>query len=240
MNLKSGGSIKVVGADGTGSCVFATLNVIDRDGDVTLPGAFGTQKAKLVGAHDWKEPNMGTAEIKEVGDEAIAEFRFNLDMEAGREWYSSMKDNFAHQVPQEFSYGFNVAESSFGEHGGQRVQFLKRLKVFEVSPVMIGAGVNTRLTDIKSGDGATLESEAEAVRAAVKKYFDRVRALADWREERGRKSLSTAARDRILLLTTDLKSMQDEAVEMLKTGQSVKDDAAMRLLELRLMSRRRF
>jgi hypothetical protein len=45
-----------------------------------------------------------------------------------------------------------VLERSEGEFEGEQVQFLRRLKVHEVSPVMLGAGIGTRTTAIKAKD----------------------------------------------------------------------------------------
>ena len=39
-------------AEGTVTAVFARLNVKDADGDVTLPGYFGTQHVAIADAHD--------------------------------------------------------------------------------------------------------------------------------------------------------------------------------------------
>ena len=67
--------IKEVKADGSAIVVFATLNVVDKDGDITLPGAFGEQTVKIQPAHDWSAPNIGMAKIREVKDEVIADMK---------------------------------------------------------------------------------------------------------------------------------------------------------------------
>jgi hypothetical protein len=221
---------------GKGQFVFATFNVIDRDGDVTLPGAFGTQVAKLVGAHDWKAPSIGVVKISERGEEAVADFEVNMEMPSAVEWFKSMKFNFDHGVRQEASYGFDVRDSSFGQHNGQHVRFLKQMDVFEVSPVMIGAGIGTRLTDIKSG-GLTMDQEADQARAVVHHYFGRIKELAALRDQQGRKALSDSARERILALTKDLKSMHDDAVTMLH-GTPEESGLALKLLELEMIHNR--
>ena len=135
--------------EGRGRAVFATLNVIDKDGDVTLPGAFGEQRAKLVGAHQWHLPNIGVATIREEGDLAIADFEFYLGMESAKEWYEALRRNYENGVPQEWSYGFDVLEEETGDYQGKRVRYLKRLKVHEVSPVMVGAGEGTMTLAVK-------------------------------------------------------------------------------------------
>ena len=91
---------------------IATLNIIDKDGDKTLPGAFEQDKEVLISAYmhgSWMgELPIGKAVIKESGDEVLAEGEFNLKTETGREHYETLK--FSGGL-QEWSYGFTVDES---------------------------------------------------------------------------------------------------------------------------------
>src|SRR3546814_13559911 len=61
-----------------GRFVVATLNEMDHDGDVTLPGFFGTQHAAIVPSHDWKHDPLGKAVLREVANEAVVDFKHNL------------------------------------------------------------------------------------------------------------------------------------------------------------------
>lgn len=147
------GHLKALDDAGVGSAVFATLGVIDKDGDVTLPGAFGSQDVVIVPAHDWTHVPIGRATIREHGNEAIADFRLNLDIAAARDWHAALKFDLATGRPlQEWSYGFHVSRESRGEHGGRQVRFLEALDVHEVSPVLLGAGVGTRTLAAKTAD----------------------------------------------------------------------------------------
>ncbi len=119
---------KAIKADkpGEGSAVIAELNVIDHDGDVTLPGAFGTQHVNMLPAHDRMAPRLGKAILTEADDMAIADFKFNLSNDAvtAREWYASLKFDMENGEPlQEWSYGFEIIESTFGEFQGKEVRF---------------------------------------------------------------------------------------------------------------------
>src|SRR3990170_517626 len=149
----TGLELKQEGDQGLVTAVFATLNVIDEDGDVTLPGAFGSQEVKLAAwGHDWGSLPVGRGSIREEGDKALFDGQFFLDTEAGREHFTTIK----HLAElQEWSYGFKILERAEGEHEGRPVRFLKRMKVWEVSPVMVGAGVDTMTVDIK-GDKVAL------------------------------------------------------------------------------------
>lgn len=136
------------GEPGTVSAVFSTLNVIDHDHDVTLPGAFEENAPVRIAAwnHGWNELPVGRGEIHETESEARMDGRFFLDTLAGKEHYLTVK---ALGELQEWSYSFDILEHEYGKMDDQDVRFLKHLKVHEVSPVMLGAGIDTRTLDIK-------------------------------------------------------------------------------------------
>lgn len=142
---------------GTISCVFATLGVMDSDRDVTLPGAFAEGEQVAISAYGHKvwdgAPPVGRGTIHEVGDEAIFRGKFFMDMASGRETFLAVKGMGDIQC---WSYGFTVEESEYGEFQGRDVKFLKKLRVFEVSPVLRGAGVGTRTTDAKTDAAARI------------------------------------------------------------------------------------
>lgn len=151
MRLKKKFQVKAIDeTKGEVTAVIATLNVKDHDGDVTIAGAFGSQEAVIVPAHDWDSVPLGRASISEEGGDVVALMKFNLDIEDGRKWYSAIKFDFKAGNPkQEYSYGYEILDADKGEHKGQRVQFLKKLKVIEVSPVLLGAGIGTGTASVK-------------------------------------------------------------------------------------------
>ena len=201
--------IKAIGDKGEGTAVFATLNVVDKDGDLAPPGAFGTQMAKLVGAHDWSAPSIGSARVYESADSALADFRFNLDMPSAEEWYKSLKFNYEAGIVQEFSYGYDVLSSRFEEREGRQIRILEKLKVHEVSPVMLGAGVNTRLVTMKSTN-RTMDEQWLDVEEVVVEFIERCKALAALRGKEGR-TLSRATRDRLTRLAADITRLLEES-----------------------------
>jgi hypothetical protein len=224
---------KKMEADGKGVCVFSTLNVVDLDNDVTLPGAFGSQTVKLSPAHDWTAANIGMANISEVSNEAIADFAFYMDMPTAKEWATALKNNFDNGVPQEFSYGFKILDSSFGEFEGKNVRFLKALKVLEISPVMQGAGINTRLLAMKSADpeSMTLEEQYEFVASSLAEadeFFKREKALAALRAKEGR-VLSARNREKISTMMERMRGMMDEMDTLLRDTEPKDPDKAAQL-----------
>ena len=136
---------------------FATLNVIDHDGDVTLPGAFQDGQEVLIEAwnHNYGELPVGKAVIHEEGDKAVADGQFFLDTVSGMEHYKVAKNLGA---LQEWSYTFLVEEHSFGKFEEQEVQFLRKLDTWGIAQVERGAGIDTRTTSIK---GRPRDEEAE-------------------------------------------------------------------------------
>ncbi len=135
---------------GTGSAIIATLDVVDLDGDLTEPGAFGKQSVRVIPSHDWRHVPIGKGVVSEDGDKTIADFKLNLEIPAARDWYEAFKFDLANGEPmQEWSYGFDILEAGEREIDGQKVRILKKLKVHEISPVLLGAGVGTGTLDIK-------------------------------------------------------------------------------------------
>lgn len=156
LELKAGGS-------GQFTAVFATLNVVDLDGDVTLPGAFSDGAGVLIGA--WNHANgslpVGKGVIREHGNTVRVEGAFFLDTPHGEAAYRTIRNL---GTLTEWSYVFRVIDHSFGEWpvaAGQnhRVRFLKALDVVSVDPVARGAGVGTRTERIKSAAAVDLERE---------------------------------------------------------------------------------
>lgn len=210
-------ALKQLDEAGTGVAVFASLGVIDRDGDVTLPGAFGEQRVKLLPAHDWSHVPIGDARIYERADEAVAEFRLNLEIEAAREWHAALKFDLRDEQPiQQWSYGFDVLKDSRGEHDGKRVRRLEKLRVYEVSPVVVGAGVATRTLAVKSA--RQLAEQIEDVRAELSALAERIAGLKRLRAAEGR-DLSAARREEL----ARVKSALDE---LLAASQGLCDDEA--------------
>lgn len=145
----SGVEVKAVGDEHQIEAVFATLGVKDKDGDVTLKGAFQEGAPAVISAYNhgiWKGAlPIGTGSIHEVGENVVFKGRF-FNTQAAQETREVLKGLGAQA---EWSYGFDVVDSERGEHGGEQVRFLKSMKVHEVSPVLIGAGVGTHTVDVK-------------------------------------------------------------------------------------------
>lgn len=166
---KGFGSIVIKDADkGLIECVFATIGVKDHDGDWTLPGAFEAGAEVIISAYGHKSwmgaLPVGQGLIRVEKDKAVMDGEFFVDTPNGKETFDVIKRL---GKKQEWSYGFDVLETGelsedMRQKGVWRV--LKKLKVYEVSPVLVGAGVDTMTLSAKQK--ATTEPTAEEKAAA--------------------------------------------------------------------------
>jgi hypothetical protein len=146
--------VRVKNADlGEVEAVFATLNVIDKDGDVILPGAITDGAAVTVSAYGHKtwsgELPTGAGTIHEVGDELIARVKFFLDTDQGRNTFGAVKGLAEHGLG-EWSWSLQDVEAQRGTWKGQKANLISKVGLTaEVSPVLLGAGVNTRTLAVK-------------------------------------------------------------------------------------------
>jgi hypothetical protein len=147
--------VEIKDADkGTVAAVFSTFDQIDSDGDVTVKGAFTDGAPVAISAYghqSWKgELPVGKGAIRELSTEAVFEGRFFMDTQKGHDTFHVVKEMSAEDGPgQQWSYGLVDVKSEMGEHDGKRVRVLKSITVPEVSPVLLGAGVNTRTLSAK-------------------------------------------------------------------------------------------
>jgi HK97 family phage prohead protease len=198
--------VEVKDADqGLVEAVFSRFDVLDSDGDVTRPGAFTDGAPVRISAYghaSWGGAlPVGKGVIRVREDVAVLEGGFFLDTALGRDHFEVIKQM---AELQEWSYGYDVKHCSFGEfEEHEDVRFLEELEVFEVSPVLVGAGVDTVTLAVKDR-GLSFTQEAEAARAAVDGLTDRSRALAALRAKDGR-VLSAANRDRLLQVAAGLR-----------------------------------
>ncbi len=128
--------------------------VIDKDGDVTLKGAFTQGQAVVVSAYghgSWEgKLPVGKGTIREEGSEAIATLQFFMDTTHGADTFKTVQ-HLSEDDLQEWSYSLNDVESERGSVGGKAVRILQRVGlVKEVSPTLMGAGVNTRTLTTKA------------------------------------------------------------------------------------------
>ena len=215
---------------GAVTVAFSRLNAIDSDTDVTFPGALPAGKAVPMSAYghtswDGALP-VGKGTIREQGDLGILDGAFFMDTDQGRNAYNTVK---AMADLQEWSYGYAVLDGGPGTFDGKRVRELRKLDVFEVSPVLKGAGVGTSTLAIKSGAPGSETPYAEHaswLREAVAAFVERSDARIEMRSKEGRK-LSSADRDMLTAMRDEMRQMgmhADELDEMLMATDPNKAD----------------
>ncbi len=201
--------LKITDADkGLVTAVFSTFNVKDHDGDVTLPGAFADGAEVRISAYNHKSWEgalpVGKATIHQDDDKAWFEGEFFLDTQAGSETFKVIKGL---GDLQEYSYGFDVLEAEPGVHDGENVQVLKRVKVHEVSPVLLGAGIGTRTLAVKGRDMKFAE-HIESVVTDVTEVLDRAEEVKTLRASQG-KAIGQASVDALAELDTQIKRLSE-------------------------------
>jgi len=202
--------------DEVGSVVvaFAQLNIVDRDGDVTEPGAFPAKTIPMsaYGHTSWMgELPIGKGSIREESGWGIFDGAFLLETDQGRNAYHTVK---AMADLQEWSYGYDPVDYAFEQRDGRNVRVLRKLDVFEVSPVLVGAGIGTHTRAIKSGglgSGLPFADHLALVAEEASAVAARAKDRAEFRAKEGR-GLSSANRDRLASLAGAL----DEAAKALR------------------------
>lgn len=137
------------------AAVFSTFDVVDSDGDVTVKGAFTDGAPVAISAYghrSWAgELPVGKGRIRELSTEAVMEGRFFLDTQKGLDTFRVVKAMSEDDgAMQEWSYSLDNIKSRRGEVDGKQVRIIESVDVAEVSPVLKGAGVNTRTLATKS------------------------------------------------------------------------------------------
>ena len=134
----------------TVEAVFATLGVVDRDGDIIEPGAIGDQSVAM-GAynHDFQGLPPGYGDTYETSTEARFRGTF-LDTPAGNAHYQTLKQMSDAGHDMDWSFRFFIEEGGFETRQDEESYIIRKARVAHVAPVEVGAGVNTRTLEIKS------------------------------------------------------------------------------------------
>ena len=140
---------------------------VDSYGDIMQRGAFAKaierwkmdgKYPKVVWNHDWMEP-LGKAigmEEDEFGLKMTVEF--NMEVQRAREVWALYKQG----ALTDFSFGYSVTADDYDNEGHR---LIKDVRLYEVSPVLIGANDATHVTSMKTdpaGDAATPADTGEA------------------------------------------------------------------------------
>lgn len=191
----SGVTIKDAAA-GKVSAVFATFNVVDKDGDLILPSAIKDGTEVVISAYGHQSHYgalpVGKGVIHTTATEAVLDGQFFMNTATGMETFEVVKELGG---LGEWSFSLhNVTRKTVEDDNGMHWVIEDIGLIKECSPVLIGAGVNTRTLVAK---GLKFSEEGDAVLAAVNDYLGRAEEVMVLRSQKGR-------------------GLSDESVELLK------------------------
>lgn len=130
---------------------------VDLGGEVIKRGAFEeslkTKLPKGVWAHNWDEPIAKTLEAREDAHGLYIKGKLILSVQKAKEAYELMKEG----VIDEFSIGYRVLEDEIIDG----IRYLKKVKLYEWSPVLAGMNPATELIGIKTIEVSDDEEEIE-------------------------------------------------------------------------------
>lgn len=133
--------------------VFATFDVIDLDGDVTIKGAFTEGQKVVISSYGHKSHQgalpVGFGTIHELGGQAILKGQFFMNIPHAAQEFATVKA-LSEEGLQEWSYHLSQVKASRGTVSGKSVRIIEKVGlVKEVSPVLLGAGIDTHTVAVK-------------------------------------------------------------------------------------------
>ncbi len=135
---------------GTFEAVFATTEVVDLDNDKIKKGAIGKQDV-IISSYQHSSWNgelpVGKGKVFEKGNEAIVKGTFFLKTMSGKDHYETIKSIGKNQ---QWSFALQNVDWTYVKENDELFREIKKVTIPEVCPVMKGAGINTRLLDIKN------------------------------------------------------------------------------------------
>ena len=155
---------------GAFKALFARFDDEDKQGDITLPGAFGKRQNVIISAYghgSWTGAlpvGKGFIHDDEEAGGGVVEGQFFLNTQAGKETYTIVKEL---GELQEWSYALPEIDYEMRTIDNHTVRVLKRITVNEVSPVLMGAGNGTRTLAIKGGEAVALTFAERMVKATL-------------------------------------------------------------------------
>lgn len=211
MLTKSTPRVHIKDADkGEVTAVFATLGVVDKDGDVILPGAIVSGSPVVISAYGHRSWNgalpVGKGTISEVGDELVLDGTFFMNTSGGLDTFTTVKE-CSDAGLQEWSFSLENVRWEAGEQDGRTVHFIKSVTVKECSPVLVGAGVNTRTLAVKTADLKFAE-HIDAVLADVDELVARATEVVALRAPKG-KQLASVSLEQLARLDRSIKQLAE-------------------------------
>jgi hypothetical protein len=165
--------------DGIVRAVIATYGVVDFDLDLVERGAIDLSRPVAIstwnhGSWQTSQPPIGRGRLSVAGDEVVVTAEFFMQTQAGAETFYVVK-SLAEVGLGEWSWSLRDVERRPDRVNGQTISRISRVKVHEVSPVMVGASIGTRTLSAK--DAAVIEQARRHISALREREASRAAAV---------------------------------------------------------------
>lgn len=160
--------------EGVFEALVAVFGNVDRGGDRIEKGAFKRTLEErglppIIWSHNWDIPPIGTVTEAKETDEGL-EIKGRLfvgsdeDHPVARQVYTAMRaqDGNGTAPLREFSFGYEVRDSSEEKTDGETVRVLEDVELFEVGPTLVGMNPQTRLLAVKSAEQVIEQALSES------------------------------------------------------------------------------
>lgn len=182
--------------DGQFEAYASVFGNVDSYGDVVVEGAFADSLKEwdasglalpVLWGHNMSDPDYNIGHVTEaVEDERGLKVRAELDLESPKaaQVYRLLKAGRVSQM----SFAFDVLDAAMAERDGDDVYELRKLKLYEVSVVPIGANQETEVLAVKGmaeqmtaavREGRELPTKTIDALRGVRDAIDQVISLAD-------------------------------------------------------------
>ena len=146
-------------AEGQVSAVVSVFGNVDSVGDMVMPGAFKASLAEwdakgdripFLWSHEWADPFSHLGSIVEArettkGLEVLAQLEDLEDNPKAAQVWRLLKGRRVTQM----SFAYDIEEGVWADHGGRKVYELRKLRIHEAGPCLIGANQATELLGAK-------------------------------------------------------------------------------------------
>lgn len=155
------------------TALVSVFGNVDSYGDVVMPGAFDRSLREwsasgypipVYWGHNLSDPDYNIGQVVEaVETDRGLQVRARLDLESPKaaQVFRLLRGGRV----KEFSFGYSVRDSGWGEREGREVYELRDIDLYEVSVVPVGANPETELQSVKTHAERTAKAGARAVEA---------------------------------------------------------------------------
>ena len=233
-------SIEIKAKDEEKGIIEAYVSIfgnIDMAKEIIDQGAFKESLAKKlpkgVWAHNWDQPIAKTLEAREDEKGLYIKGQFNLDTQRGREAFSDI----IFGTMDEFSIGYRVNKDETDEEG---IRHLIKLRLYEWSPVLVGANTETELISAKSDNEKKKKTEnvlanksqemiegvVETMKELKNQLLDTISSLNNLLSEKvdkGEKKVASIPDKKIIRIRRTIKRIDRDAESILRLTKTKKN-----------------